>query len=73
MAHAHVRAVQAPAPRSMVTPLVLGIGVPTGGLLPVALAMPSTPTLVGSVLHLQVVPLEFGAGGGIVSVTASNR
>jgi hypothetical protein len=34
--------------------------------------LPATPTLVGSVLHLQVVPFELGPGG-ITSVTATNR
>ena len=57
----------------LVTPDVLLLGVPSGGSLPVSFLLPSNPTLVGSVLHLQVVPLELGAAGGISSVTASNR
>ncbi len=57
----------------LVTPDVLLLGVPAGGSLPVSFLLPSNPTLVGSVLHLQVVPLEFGAGGAIANVTATNR
>jgi trimeric autotransporter adhesin len=57
----------------LVTPDVLLLGVPAGGSLPVSFLLPSNPTLVGSVLNLQVVPLEFGVGGGIASVTATNR
>jgi hypothetical protein len=57
----------------LVTPDVLLLGVPAGGSLPVSFSLPSNPTLVGSVLNLQVVPLEFGVGGAITSVTATNR
>jgi hypothetical protein len=56
----------------LVSPDVLGFGVPAGGALPVTVPLPATPTLVGSVLHLQVVPFELGPGG-ITSVTATNR
>jgi hypothetical protein len=57
----------------LVTPDALGLVVPSGGQALVPLALPLVPSLVGGVLHLQVVPIEFGAGGAITSVTSTNR
>jgi hypothetical protein len=57
----------------LVTPDALGLVVPSGGQALVPLPLPLVPSLVGGVLHLQVVPIEFGAGGAITSVTSTNR
>ncbi len=57
----------------LVTPDALGLVVPSGGQALVPLALPLVPALVGGVLHLQVAPIEFGAGGAITSVTSTNR
>ncbi len=55
-----------------VTPDVLLLLVPAGGVATVAFAIPVQPALIGSGLHLQVAPIEFGVGGSIVGLTATN-
>jgi len=57
----------------LVTPDVLGLVVPSGGQALLPIALPLVPALVGGVLHLQVVPIEFTIGGAISSVTSTNR
>jgi len=57
----------------LVTPDALGLVVPSGGQALLPIALPVLPALVGGVLHLQVVPIEFGLGGAITSVTSTNR
>ena len=57
----------------LVTPDALGLVVPSGAVALVPLPLPLVPSLVGGVLHLQVVPIEFGVGGAITSVTSTNR
>ena len=57
----------------LVTPDALGLLVPSGGQAVVPLPLPPVPALVGGVLHLQVVPIEFGVGGAITAVTSTNR
>ena len=49
--------------------------VTSGGqaLVPLPLPLPLVPALVGGVLHLQVVPIQFSVGGAIRSVTSTNR
>ncbi|MFN8826823.1 MAG: hypothetical protein ACK501_17790 [Planctomycetota bacterium] len=47
--------------------------VTSGGQALVPLPLPLVPALVGSVLHLQVVPIQFSVGGAIRSVTSTNR
>lgn len=57
----------------LVTPDVLGVA-PVGlGQASVSLPLPAVPSLAGGLLHLQVVPIEFGVGGAITSVTSTNR
>lgn len=57
----------------LVTPDALGAIGSSAGQALVTLPLPVLPALVGGVLHLQVVPIEFGAGGAITSVTSTNR
>jgi hypothetical protein len=57
----------------LVTPDALGLLVPSGGQAQLPIALPQVPALVGGVLHLQVVPIEFGLGGAITVVTSTNR
>ena len=55
------------------TPDVLGLALPSGGVAQVALPLPLVPAFAGITLQLQVVPFEFGAGGAITTVTSTNR
>jgi hypothetical protein len=57
----------------LVTPDLLSAGVIPGSTLELTLLLPSTPALVGAVLHQQVVPLELAASGAIVALTSTNR
>ena len=49
------------------------IGPSPGQNATVSVVWPNNPALVGQVLHEQVVPIELGATGNIVAVTATNR
>jgi hypothetical protein len=57
----------------LVTPDVLGLVLPSGGVAQVALTLPLVPAFAGITLHLQVAPIEFGLGGAITAVTSTNR
>jgi hypothetical protein len=57
----------------LVTPDVLGLALPSGGVAQVALPLPLVPAFAGIALQLQVVPIEFGLGGVITAVTSTNR
>jgi hypothetical protein len=55
------------------TPDLVGALVPTTGMATVSLAIPDALSLVGAVLHQQVVALEFGGGGALVGASSTNR
>jgi trimeric autotransporter adhesin len=55
-----------------VTPDLLGLVVPSQGTASTAFQIPNSLGLVGAVLHQQIAPLEFGAGGNLTAVTSSN-
>jgi hypothetical protein len=57
----------------LVTPDVLGLALPSGGVAQVALPLPLVPAFAGTTLQLQVAPIEFGVGGAITAVTSTNR
>ncbi len=57
----------------LVTPDVLGLALPSGGVAQVALPLPLVPAFAGIALELQVAPIEFGVGGAITAVTSTNR
>jgi trimeric autotransporter adhesin len=57
----------------LATPDLLTALVPSGNSLAIGLPLPPALSLVGVVLHQQVVPLELGAGGAITALTATNR
>lgn len=63
----------APGCTLLASPDLLTAYVTTGNQLSVTLPLPLVLSLVGAVLHQQIVPLELGAGGAITSLTASNR
>ncbi len=55
-----------------VTPDLLGLILVTNGQATCSLPIPPLASLLGTVLHHQLVPFEFDGGGTLVSVTASN-
>jgi trimeric autotransporter adhesin len=55
-----------------VTPDLLGLVVPSQGTASSAFQIPNSLGLVGAVLHQQIAPLQFGAGGNLTAVTSSN-
>jgi hypothetical protein len=55
-----------------VTPDLLGLVVPSQGTASTAFNIPNSLGLVGVVLHQQIAPLEFSAGGNLTAVTSSN-
>jgi hypothetical protein len=57
----------------LVTPDVLGLALPSGGVAQVQLPLPLVPAFAGIALQLQVAPIEFGVGGAITAVTSTNR
>lgn len=57
----------------LVTPDVLGMAPLGPGPLAVGLPLPVAASLIGGVLHVQVVPFELTGLGAIASVTATNR
>jgi hypothetical protein len=57
----------------LVTPDVLGLVLPSGGVAQVPLPLPLIPAFAGITLQLQVAPIEFGVGGAITAVTSTNR
>jgi hypothetical protein len=57
----------------LTTPDVLGAEIPTAGSVTTALAIPNVPTLAGQVFHQQVLPIEFAATGGMLTVASTNR
>ena len=57
----------------LVVPDVLEVVLPAAGAAQTQLAIPNTVSLVGLVLHQQLVALDLGTGGSIVSVTSTNR
>lgn len=57
----------------LVTPDLLDLHVPVAGEVTTSFAIPDTATLIGQVLHQQVVPLDLNAVGTLTAVTATNR
>ena len=57
----------------LVAPEALGLVVPQQGVADFAFAVPEVPSLLGGVFHQQLVVFEFGAGGTLDEVTATNR
>jgi hypothetical protein len=56
----------------LVTPDVLDVQLPTAGSVTTQLVLPVAPSLLGQVLHQQLVPVELAANGTIAAFTASN-
>ena len=59
----------------LVSPDLLDLHLPqpsVPGSADIQFAIPDVPALAGGVMHLQVVPVVFGAGGGITEFSASN-
>jgi len=54
------------------TPDLLRLHVPQAGTVSMALAIPNTPSFVGSTWYQQVVPFGVDSQGAIVEITASN-
>lgn len=54
------------------TPDVLGAVVPVGGFVATGFVVPLDSSLIGAVLHQQVLEVEFGPVGAIAAVRASN-
>lgn len=55
-----------------VRPDLLDFAVAAANTADLALAIPSTPSLVGQAFHHQHVPFEFDLGGALLAVTATN-
>ncbi|MCB9878617.1 MAG: hypothetical protein H6835_13550 [Planctomycetes bacterium] len=56
-----------------VSPFDLGVAVPVGGAITTALPIPDQPSLIGLVLHEQIVALDLDPLGALVGATSSNR
>lgn len=54
------------------SPDILGLALPVGGALDSEVFIAPTPSLIGATFQHQVVPFEFGAGGTISTITATN-
>ena len=61
-----------PGCTALVSPDLLELLVPVAGHVHTQLAVPAVPSLVGAVLHQQVVPFELDLTGSLVAVTSSN-
>jgi trimeric autotransporter adhesin len=69
---ASVLPVAAPGCTLLVSAEVLAAVVPVAGFADIALALPTTPSLVSGVIRQQVVPLELAPGGSLIAATATN-
>lgn len=57
---------------ALVSPDLLDLVLPAGGIATTQLGLPATVSLAGQVFHHQVVPLELDLAGNIVAVTSTN-
>jgi hypothetical protein len=56
----------------LASPDVLDLQFPTAGVVTTSFAVPDTLAVLGLSIRHQVVPFEFGAGGSLLAVSASN-
>jgi trimeric autotransporter adhesin len=61
-----------PGCSALVTPDVLDLAIPTGGLVTTQLAIPNTASLVGAQVRQQVAPFETNLGGAVTAITSTN-
>ena len=73
------RVIRVPLPQGVagcslaVNPDSLGLLVPSAGTVATQLAIPNTASLVGVVVHEQVLAVGLGAGGAITTFRGKNR
>jgi hypothetical protein len=56
----------------LVSPDLLYVYVPAGGIVQTQLVIPNTVALAGVVFHQQVVPIELSGTGDITALTGTN-
>jgi len=56
----------------LVTPIAFGLQLPTAGSVGLQFAVPNDAALVGSIVRQQVLAADFGPGGSLTALTASN-